>query len=395
MLEELRQAARTRSFSLGARAPAALLALAALALPAQRADADALGPPGSLISVKPIPGPAQFTRAWNVRYVSTGLDGKPIVVSGDVIAPAGSGKNRPVVAWAHPTSGIAADCAPSTRGPGFSWIKGLKEALARGYVVTATDYPGLGTDGIHPYLVGVSEARAVLDSVRAAHNLAATGAGTTFIPWGHSQGGHASLWTAQIAAAYAPDLTIAGSASAAPPTDIDGIVRYHVENNGNRILAAYTLKSWSIVYGAPLDTLFDPASIRKLDVVAKTCIQTKFDNSIALAGNILLGKNFLTARIYENAAWQKLFTLNSPALGPAGLPYFIAQGTDDTIVPPASTGRFAQRLCDANHAVVYDRLAGVGHFTSGEDSAAAAVAWMADRFAGKPARNDCASRAWL
>jgi len=40
--------------------------------------------------------------------------------------------------------------------------------LARGYVVVATDYEGLGDPGVHPYLVGVSEAYAVLDSVRAA-----------------------------------------------------------------------------------------------------------------------------------------------------------------------------------------------------------------------------------
>ena len=45
--------------------------------------------------------------------------------------------------------------------------------LAHGYVVVATDYEGLGTPGVHAYLVGLSEARAVLDSVRAARNLAA------------------------------------------------------------------------------------------------------------------------------------------------------------------------------------------------------------------------------
>ena len=49
-------------------------------------------------------------------------------------------------------------------------IFGLNQMLAQGYVVTATDYPGLGTQGIHPFLIGVSEDRAVLDSVRAARS---------------------------------------------------------------------------------------------------------------------------------------------------------------------------------------------------------------------------------
>ena len=44
------------------------------------------------------------------------------------------------------------------------------------YIVVATDYPGLGTEGIHPYLIGESEARSVLDSVRAAREMPNTGA---------------------------------------------------------------------------------------------------------------------------------------------------------------------------------------------------------------------------
>jgi hypothetical protein len=50
--------------------------------------------------------------------------------------------------------------------------------LDRGYVVAATDYPGLGTPEVHPYLVGTSEAHAVLDSVRAARAIPEAAAGT-------------------------------------------------------------------------------------------------------------------------------------------------------------------------------------------------------------------------
>ena len=51
-------------------------------------------------------------------------------------------------------------------------ISGLADMLRQGYVVVATDYPGLGVPGMnHPYLIGVSEGRAVLNSVRAARDL--------------------------------------------------------------------------------------------------------------------------------------------------------------------------------------------------------------------------------
>ncbi len=72
------------------------------------------------------------------------------------------------MAWAHPTTGIVSKCAPSLARILFRTIQGLHEMLQRGYLIAATDYPGLGTAGPHPYLVGISEGRAVLDSVRAA-----------------------------------------------------------------------------------------------------------------------------------------------------------------------------------------------------------------------------------
>jgi hypothetical protein len=45
----------------------------------------------------------------------------------------------------------------------------------------------------------VSEARAVLDSVRAAGSLRDATARRNFAVWGHSQTGHAALFTGQIA----------------------------------------------------------------------------------------------------------------------------------------------------------------------------------------------------
>jgi hypothetical protein len=92
------------------------------------------------------------------------ITGEPIAVSGVVIVPDGPAPagGRPTVAWAHPTTGIENQCAPSRAQVFFRSIQGLQDMLSRGYVVTATDYPGLGTPEIHPYLVGVSEARAVI-----------------------------------------------------------------------------------------------------------------------------------------------------------------------------------------------------------------------------------------
>ena len=123
------------------------------------------GRPGTLIRQEPMRGAPLGAKAYRVLYRSTGLKGEPIAVSGVVIVPQGSAPagGRPIVAWAHPTTGIVPRCAPSLAIFGFQQIQGLREMVRRGYLVTATDYPGLGTPGPHPYVVGRSEGRAVLE----------------------------------------------------------------------------------------------------------------------------------------------------------------------------------------------------------------------------------------
>ena len=145
--------------------------------------AEASSGPGSIVRVWPLlgggPGNAEVFR---ILYRSTSPNGQPIEVSGAIYwnpgaAPAGG---RNVIAWAHPTSGVMQACAPSLMPDNAGMVWGLADMLAKGYVVVATDYPGLGTPGMHPYLIGASEARAVLDSVRAARKLPITGASNRF-----------------------------------------------------------------------------------------------------------------------------------------------------------------------------------------------------------------------
>jgi hypothetical protein len=177
---------------------------------------------GALIRSEPLDGAPDGAAAYRVLYKSQGLQGEAIAVSGVVIIPGGPppANGRPIVAWAHPTTGIVPKCAPSLARVFFQSIQGLHEMLQRGYVVAATDYPGLGTAGPHPYLVGISEGRAVLDSVRVARSIPGAGGGLAFAVWGHSQGGQAALYTGILAQSYAPELKIVGVAAAAPATEL-------------------------------------------------------------------------------------------------------------------------------------------------------------------------------
>src|ERR1700754_3176238 len=211
-----------------------MLAAALLSLPAYASSASAqtsfydapksllAGQPGTLVRQEVIDGAPLGATAYRVLYRSTGMKEEPIFVSGVVIVPQGDPppEGRPIVAWAHPTTGVTPLCAPSLAIFLFQQIQGLRSFVEHGYVVDATDYPGLGTPETHPYLVGDSEARAVLDSVRVASTMPGSGGGRRFTVWGHSQGGQAALFTGILAKTYAPELTLLGVAAAAPATDL-------------------------------------------------------------------------------------------------------------------------------------------------------------------------------
>ena len=347
---------------------------------------------GALIRLWPLLGGApEGAKAYRVLYRSTGLNDEPIAVSGAIIFPDGPApaQGRDVVAWAHPTTGVAEGCAP-TRLPDLSGnIAGLEEMLERGYVVAATDYPGLGSMGTHPYLIGVTEAHAVLDFVRAARELPDAKARDRFIVWGHSQGGHAALFTGELAASYAPDLKLVGVAAAAPATYLGELFDADQSSIAGKTLAAMAIWSWSTTYNVPYDRIVAPQARTGFEQLAHDCIQSVAELLKVEKQEKSIKRVFLTGDPTKVQPWKSLMEHNSPGHLPPGVPVFLAQGTSDSIVRPAITRHFGEELCKNGNRVRFFEIKGGGHSFAAFNSAHAAVTWMADRFADLPAPSDC------
>lgn len=353
-----------------------------------------IGPPGSLIRQEPMTGAPLDAHAYRILYRSTGLNGEPIAVSGVAIVPVGDvpAGSRPIVAWAHPTSGIVPRCAPSLAIFFFQQVMGLRDMVERGYVVVATDYPGLGTPGPHPYLVGVSEGRAVLDSVRAARSLTPQASDTVAL-WGHSQGGQAVLYAADLAHTYAPELNLAGVAAAAPATEIGTLMQDDLATSGGKNLLAMTLWSWARVFNAPIDNVVEEAALPAVDKLADICLESLIDILPRETIGKELQKGFLKVNdLTALEPWKTLLAQNTIGTLPAAIPVFIAQGTADDTVDPPVTSNYVHKLCAAGSKVHAVAVQGVGHALVAKDAAPTAVAWMADRFAGQPAPSDCPAR---
>ena len=350
------------------------------------------GAPGTLVRQELIDGAPLGATTYRVLYRSTGLDNKPILVSGVVIVPPGDPPpgGRPIVAWAHPTSGVVPRCAPSLAIFLFEQIQGLRSFVRNGYVVAATDYPGLGTPGPHPYLVGTSEARAVIDSARVAAQLPGAGGGKKFVVWGHSQGGHAALFTGIIAKAYAPELDLLGVAAAAPATDLVTLMNEDIDSAGGKNITAMTLWSWQRVFDANMDRLVDRKAIPVIDQLAEECIEGPFDIRIRQITEQPLEQYFLTTKHPSDVEpWHTLLAQNSPGTLPAGIPVFLAQGADDVIIRPKVTQDYAATLCRAGSKVRMLSMPNIGHGRAAQASTQAMLDWTSGRFAGKTAPDDC------
>lgn len=350
------------------------------------------GKPGSLVRQEVIDGAPLGATAYRVLYRSTGMKGEPIFVSGVVIVPQGDPPpgGRPIVAWAHPTTGVTPACAPSLAIFMFQQIQGLRSFVERGYVVAATDYPGLGTPETHPYLVGDSEARAVLDSVRVAATMPGAGGGTRFTVWGHSQGGQASLFTGMTAATYAPELTLLGVAAAAPASDLTTLMNDDINSVGGKNITAMTLWSWHRVYDASLSQMVDSQAMPTIDRLSRECIEGPFDLIERQRTEAPLQQHFLKVQKPSDVEpWSSLLKTNSTGLLPTNIPVFLAQGTIDQIIRPEVTQNYMKQLCQAGSKVKLVMLPNIGHGRAAQASTMDVVRWISDRFAGDAAPSDC------
>jgi alpha-beta hydrolase superfamily lysophospholipase len=307
-------------------------------------------------------------------------------VSGVVVAPTGaSDEPRPVVAWAHGTVGILPECGTSHLNDPFQQIPQIALMVREGFVVVATDYPGRGTPGIHPYLVGPVEAHSVLDSVRAAREMDVN-AGERYAIWGESQGGHSTLWAAQSAPEYMPELTLLGAAVSAPAADLAGIFESGLDKRLGAIVISEALYAWSIVYDdMNLDDLIKPEMRDQFESVAKTCVTTPL--AFLTLGGVPTPSEFLKVDPVTTEPYKTILSENTPR-GRIDVPLLISHGTADTLIPLEGSEAEAARRCAEGENVQFVRYPGVGH-PAAEESGIMTVGWIEDRFAGRPTGPTC------
>ncbi len=347
--------------------------------------------PGTLLRSEPLGATLTGASTFRILYVSQKGDGSPTVSSGmllipDSPAPAGG---RPVVAWAHPTVGLGDACAPSRRDEPISsqltepW---MLQMISFGYVIVATDYAGLGTPGISQYLVGQAEANDVVNSVRAAREFKDSGASSTWMVYGHSQGGQSALWTGDLAKNLAPELNLVAVAAAAPAAELVPLVDEQWDETVAWVIGPEVAYGWPSQYpNLPLSAVIAPDQINSTEGLATDCLMTA-----ALGGLVRqnIGRTYFSINPIDNPEWKAALAAQTPA-PITDLPVLIIQGTADQVVIPNTTALLEQKWCAAGSNLTSVWLGGQGHNHMGEMGGTVAGSWFQRLLAGEKLTNTC------
>lgn len=306
--------------------------------------------PGTIIWSKKIGDVPDGVVGYKVLYVMQGVSGKAAAASALLYAPKGKGKKE-VVIWAHGVSGLADQCAPSKGEAQDALIPYFTDYIQDGYAIVAPDYEGLGTPGIHPFLVGDSEGKSILDASRMAQNFSTIKTRNQTHLVGFSQGGHGVLFAGQIQKTYAPELNIESITAIAPVGNLNDTFNRLADDKesfGYMVMGAVGFKEAYPQLNVEL--ILNPDTVLKSKVAKDECsdfVLKEFANEPS---------SFLKSDPRDDSDWQNALKVNSPGLNSVNSKLLIIQGSQDERVPPNVTQEMFDSYCgfgDEVSRVVY------------------------------------------
>jgi pimeloyl-ACP methyl ester carboxylesterase len=366
--------------------------------PVRVASADLSGSgPGSVIEATTMPYVTRTVegrgfQAARVVYRSTSGDtGAPTVVSGSVFVPKGKAPagGWPVVAFGHGTLGIENHCAPSLSPDLLTYLSVVRVLTKLGTAVAFPDYQGLGTKGIHPYADSKTAGLNMIDAVRAMHHTFPD-ISNKWAAMGGSQGGGAAWAADEQAAGYAPELTLVGAAATSPPTDLSGLVdkaqEFTLTTEQGAVMQAIIESLGRLHPDLDRDLYRHGTAKEYWNVMSDCSDDTAYQRAQAIRK---LGPRDLAPATPE-AAIQLRDLLQKWAIPqkPLSAPMYVWYGGQDPYIDAAWTKAAIQRACEMGGSITIDFDPNGGHNPA---TGATVLAWIADRFAGKPAANDCKS----
>jgi len=328
-------------------------------------------------------------RALRILYHSLDAEGHAVASSAVVVLPAGKppAGGWPVIAWAHGTSGVARQCAPSLMKDLYYGDEGLYEMVRGGFAIVAADYHGLGTAGPHQYVDKIAQTHDVIYSIPAARR-AVPELGSRWVADGHSQGGLAT-WGVAEAETEHPDPGFLGAISVAGATRLEELLTHLGSTPGVSFYMAF------MTYGVkarfpefqPMDMLSERAMALYPQATSNGCWYYGYALYRTTPPSSMLKPGWTA-----NPWVRKWFAENETGERAIKVPLFVIAGEADQSVPIGAVRATVERACKLGGPINFRTYPGLDHDPTMEKSTPDQLAWARDRFAGRPVVPDCPRR---
>lgn len=341
-----------------------------------------------------------------VMYRSSSAKGDPAAVVGTILVPSrpwsGPGP-RPTVVVGPGTHGQGDQCAPSklmTFGQEYEYVQ-IAPMLARGYAVAVTDYEGLGTPGIHPYLNRASQGHAMLDLARATRSLTHLGidADGPIMLWGYSQGGMSSASAAELAGTYAPEVPILAAVAGAPPASLADL---SVAGDGSLLVGGigWVVNGFAAAYPEHRDRFLAVFNQQGRDVLRRAEDSCTVDalllDPFLPTSNYTVDARPIVEHLHKEP-WASVVADQELGNRTPSVPVYVAQSAGDDLVLAGGVDQMVAAWCADGADVTYQRYdlptllpkTVTDHGIGLPLALADGFMWMEDRINGEPTAPTC------
>jgi Secretory lipase len=352
--------------------------------------------PGTVVRYRPLPASALWAdvkEGWQIMYRSTNSKNQPVAMVTTFLVPKTvSTTGKKLVSYQSFYDSLTLNCSPS----GLTLTNKLfdktfyKAALTSGYYINLSDYEGLDSQWIAAYNSG----HGVLDSIRAVERFSKSGldASTPVGLYGYSGGGFATMWAAELAESYAPELKIVGVAAGGLPVNPINVAK---KVDGKLFAGAYFGAVVGLSRAYPeIDTnqyandagkaMVIDAGTRCLGGTASGQPELLTKYAYKKGTTYLKDPNFL-----DLPEMQAIGRENTMGQFVPKMPMYIWEGTSDELMPIADADNLAQTYCAGGATLQYTRLTGGTDHILGALKLSTGLSYLTDRFNGKAATSTC------
>ena len=268
----------------------------------------------------------------------------------------------------------------------------MAAALNNGWVVATPDFEGLNA----AVVAGVGSGQAVLDSVRAtlaSGSITGVDTDATYALWGYSGGALGSEWALELQPLYAPELHFAGAALGGLTPNATTVLEYV---NGGPAAALVFNGINGLMAGYPNLTDFVNANIypsmKSLFTSTDTACANNSAPSLVLQNAFDYfpqGQRILYDPVVQSVLnWGAVMGRRSTPQSPL----FAYKAIADEVSPITDTDALVAGYCERGVSIQYQKNTVGEHLSEEVTGAAAALAWLKDRFNGVPVEPGCSTQ---